>query len=151
MKITLLTPNTLLFGKNRDQVQAVKPVAIRANNLAPLSADTVSFTGRIPSKATNNIGDFLEAQFFEKTCELIGLADNFLDATERVIKRLNHLGFSFDREYCELNPVKSKKSYRSKINRSKDLRVPDTIRDTPPVNVNIPPCDTGYHKAEIHA
>lgn len=129
MKITLLTPNVYLFGKTQENIQTAKS-NMHANNLAPLNADTVSFTGKIPSKATNSIGDFLERQFVEKTLKLIDLAEDFLNSTESAINRLSDLGFSFDRSYCELNPVKSKKSYRSKINRSRDLRVPDTIRDT---------------------
>lgn len=128
MKITLLTPNTFFFSNNRGNSNRIKNA--RANNLAPLSADTVSFTGRIPKPATNTVVDFLEEQFVQKAVQLVSLADDYLAADERVAKRLAHLGFSFDRTYCELNPVKTKKSYRSKISRSKDLKVPDTIRDT---------------------
>ena len=49
---------------------------------------------------------------------------------ESVAFRLKDKGFSFDRAYCELNPVKSPKSYSSKIVRSGKFKVPDTIRAT---------------------
>ena len=131
MNITLLTPKLSLFNQNsKNNRPSLNYSEQISNNLAPLNADTVSFTGKVPRKTTNSITDFLEKQFVRKIAQLSDLADDFLNASEIAARKLNHLGFSIDREYCDLNPVKSKNSYISKIKRSKVLKVPDTIRDT---------------------
>lgn len=93
-----------------------------------LSKDTVSFSGI--GGASSKVSDFLEAQVAADTPRLRRLAITYLDILESVAFRLKDKGFSFDREYCELNPVKSPKSYSSKIVRSGKFKVPDTIRAT---------------------
>lgn len=96
--------------------------------LNTLSKDTVSFSGI--GGASSKVSDFLEAQVAADTPRLRRLAITYLDILESVAFRLKDKGFSFDREYCELNPVKSPKSYSSKIVRSGKFKVPDTIRAT---------------------
>ena len=105
-------------------------VGKRYPNLTPLVADTVSFSGRNVRAATNSIGDCLEAQFVRNATKLNTLAESYLNVLDGVATKLENFGFSFDRKYCELNPVKSSKSYISKILRSQVLKVPDKIRAT---------------------
>ena len=60
------------------------------------------------------------------------LANNFLNACNTNAEKLRAKGmpFSFDMEYNSQFPVKSRKSYESKIERSKSFVVMDPIRDT---------------------
>ena len=101
---------------------------VTAPRLNTLSKDTVSFSGI--GSASSKVSDFLEAQVAADTPRLKRLAITYLDILESVAFKLKDKGFSFDREYCELNPVKSPKSYSSKIVRSGKFKVPDTIRAT---------------------
>lgn len=94
-------------------------------NLRPLKEDKVSFSGN-----GNRISDVVEAQFAKQSPRLKRIAITYLDILESVANELKDKGFSFDRAYCELNPVKSAKSYVSKIERSGSFVVPDTIRST---------------------
>lgn len=101
---------------------------VTSPRLNTLSKDTVSFSGI--GSASSKVSDFLEAQVAADTPRLKRLAITYLDILESVAFKLKDKGFSFDREYCELNPVKSPKSYSSKIVRSGKFKVPDTIRAT---------------------
>ncbi len=101
---------------------------VTSPRLNTLSKDTVSFSGI--GRASSKVSDFLEAQVAADTPRLKRLAITYLDILESVAFKLKDKGFSFDREYCELNPVKSPKSYSSKIVRSGKFKVPDTIRAT---------------------
>lgn len=93
-----------------------------------LASDTVSFSGT--AKKLASIADFVEVQVAADTPRLSRIATTYLDVLESVAFRLKDKGFSFDRDYCELNPVKSPQSYASKIVRSGKFKVPDTIRAT---------------------
>jgi len=94
------------------------------SNLSGLSADTVSFSGK------NKIADFVEKGVSDNMGRLERIATTYLDILESVAGKLKDYGVSFDRAYCELHPVKSPKSYTSKIVRSGSFNVPDAIRAT---------------------
>ena len=99
-------------------------------NLRPLNQDTVSFQGNIAKKAVSTVSEHLKAQIAADSPRLRRIATTYLDVLESVATKLKDKGFSFDREYCELNPVKSPESYTSKVVRSGSFKVPDTIRAT---------------------
>lgn len=92
-----------------------------------LAKDTVSFCG---TPSMSKVSDFVEAQIGAESGRLNRIATTYLDILESVAFRLKDKGFSFDRSYCELHPVKSPESYTSKIVRSGKFKVPDTIRAT---------------------
>lgn len=115
-------PNSTIRRSNQNGLNAK---TASYPNLRPLNKDTVSF-----GSAGFRIADQLEAQFAAQTPRLRRIATNYLDTLEAISLRLKERGFSFDRDYCELNPVKSPASYISKIGRSGSLNVPDTIRAT---------------------
>lgn len=89
-----------------------------------LDRDTVSFT------SSAKISDFMTKSVAENLKRMERIATTYLDVLESVASKLKDDGVSFDRVYCELNPVKSPESYVSKIVRSGDLKVPDAIRAT---------------------
>lgn len=93
-----------------------------------LVKDTVSF-GNI-SRQLTTVADHLQAQIAADSGRLSRIATTYLDVLESVASGLKEKGFLFDRAYCELNPVKSPKSYTSKVVRSGQFKVPDTIRAT---------------------
>lgn len=93
-----------------------------------LNHDSVSFTANQTKLA--KISDFVEVQIENLTPRLKRIATTYLDILESVSFRLKDDSFSFDRVYCEKNPVKSPKSYASKVARSGNFKVPDTIRAT---------------------
>lgn len=104
---------------------------IKPKYLNTLASDTVSFTaeGR-GAKSGSKVSDHLEAQVAADYGRLSRIATTYLDVLESVAFHLKDKGFSFDRDYCELHPVKSPESYTSKIVRSGKFKVPDTIRAT---------------------
>lgn len=89
-----------------------------------LAKDTVSFTG------TSKISDFVAKGVSDNMGRLERIATTYLDVLESVAYRLKDSGFSFDRAYAELHPVKSPESYASKVVRSGTFKVPDMIRAT---------------------
>jgi len=93
-----------------------------------LVKDTVSF-GNTPRQLVT-VADHLQAQIAADSGRLSRIATTYLDVLESVASGLKEKGFLFDRAYCELNPVKSPKSYTSKVVRSGQFKVPDTIRAT---------------------
>lgn len=125
MNIQLLTPK---FNKNSINNTRITGSAGAPAVLYELPADTVCFTGR--NKAVNTIAEHLESRIAADSPRLNRLAVTFLDILESVSFRLQEAGFSFDRVYCELHPVKSPKSYVSKITRSGSFNVPDSVRAT---------------------
>lgn len=123
MNISLLSPNFSNKVQNAQNSHYSNPVM--PSKFSPLKADTVSFSG-----GGAKIVDFLEGQFIADNPRLHRIATTYLDVLESVAFKLKEKGFSFDRAYCELNPVKSPASRTSKIVRSGNLKVPDTIRAT---------------------
>lgn len=101
---------------------------VMPSNLSGLMADTVSFSGA--RRSVSKVADHLEAQVAAECPRLERIATTYLDVLESVAFRLKEKGFSFDRAYCEMNPVKSPESYTSKVVRSGKFKVPDTIRAT---------------------
>lgn len=125
MNIQLLTPKLFTKSQNTQNVQNShysRPVI--PSKLSPLKADAVSFSGGA------KIADFLEGQFIADNPRLHRIATTYLDVLESVAFKLKEKGFSFDRVYCELSPVKSPAARTSKIVRSGSMKVPDTIRAT---------------------
>ena len=125
MNIQSITPSYFVNNSNiyNQHVNANNHIMPKYSNR--LSSDTVSFSGSM-----SKVSDFLEAQIGADTPRLSRIATTYLDVLESVAFRLKDLGFSFDRTYCELSPVKSPKSYTSKVVRSGNFKVPDTIRAT---------------------
>ena len=128
MNILSITPALSRANHLNSINSPVQNKNVTVPKLKTLSKDTVSFSGI--GGASSKVSDFLEAQVAADTPRLRRLAITYLDILESVAFRLKDKGFSFDREYCELNPVKSPKSYSSKIVRSGKFKVPDTIRAT---------------------
>ena len=93
----------------------------------PLAHDTVSF-----GRAKMTMADALEHQLQtpEVTKRMKRLSTIYLDIIESVATKLKYVGVSFDRIYCEQNPIKSPKAYISKVSRSGSFKVPDRIRAT---------------------
>lgn len=129
MNITLLNTPSINYRnnylKNSHNSNTVMP-----STLTGLKADTVTFTSRYNKKSVHTIGDALEAQMEANFPRLQRIATTYLDVLESVAFKLKEFGFSFDRAYCELNPVKSPKSSKSKVIRSSSFKVPDQIRAT---------------------
>ncbi|MDE6138005.1 MAG: hypothetical protein K2F57_00880 [Candidatus Gastranaerophilales bacterium] len=123
MNVNLLSPNFSNRVQNSTKSHYSNPVM--PSKLAPLKADTVSFSGGMAK-----VSDFLEGQFIAESPRLHRIATTYLDVLESVAFKLKEKGFSFDRSYCELSPVKSPAARTSKIVRSGSLKVPDTIRAT---------------------
>lgn len=128
MNILSITPALSRANHLNSINSPVQNKNVTVPKLNALSKDTVSFSGI--GGASSKVSDFLEAQVAADTPRLRRLAITYLDILESVAFRLKDKGFSFDRAYCELNPVKSPKSYSSKIVRSGKFKVPDTIRAT---------------------
>ena len=128
MNILSITPALSRANHLNSINSPVQNKNVTVSKLNTLSKDTVSFSGI--GGASSKVSDFLEAQVAADTPRLRRLAITYLDILESGAFRLKDKGFSFDREYCELNPVKSPKSYSSKIVRSGKFKVPDTIRAT---------------------
>ena len=125
-----ITPNfqsKTSYVQNQNKFKNSAMTMPRYNNA--LTHDTVSFGNSI-SKGGATIADHLEAQVAASAERLLRIATTYLDIVESVAIKLKDKGFSFDRAYCELNPVKSPKSYASKVVRSGSFKVPDTIRTT---------------------
>lgn len=110
---------------------------------APLSQDTVSFGAAKqlakqvvlePVRSGATVGDIIKNKFMNDVGRLTRIATTYLDILESIAVKLKDHGVSFDREYCEKNPVKSPASYMSKIKRSGSFNVPDVIRATLYVN-----------------
>lgn len=99
---------------------------VMPSKLSPLKADTISFSGNGGAK----VYEFLESQFIAENPRLMRIATTYLDVLESVAFKLKEKGFSFDRVYCEMHPVKSPEARTSKIVRSGSMKVPDTIRAT---------------------
>ena len=132
MKINFFTLRYQPLNINQRQNYNTQPPSTQPKlNITP-AFDTVTFSAKNkkPVPATTTFADHLEAQFEAESVRYMRLATTYLDILESVTNALGDKGFSMDREYCELNPVKSAKSYRSKVERSKSLKVPDTIRAT---------------------
>ena len=129
MNITLLNTPSINYRnnylKNSHNSNTVMP-----STLTGLKADTVTFTSRYHQKSVHTIGDALEAQMEANFPRLQRIATTFLDVLESVAFKLKDHGFSFDRAYCELSPVKSPKASKSKVIRSSSFKVPDQIRAT---------------------
>lgn len=124
MNISSITPfqndKRVKFSVNTNSTPLLKPKYSKT-----LTADTVTFSGGM-----TKVSDFIEAQIGADAGRLNRIATTYLDILESVAFRLKDKGFTFDRAYCEQNPVKSPKSYTSKIVRSGKFKVPDTIRAT---------------------
>lgn len=123
MNVNFLIPKFSSSVQNAQNSHYSNPVM--PSKLSPLKADTVSFTG-----SGTKIADFLEGQFIADNPRLLRIATTYLDVLESVAFKLKEKGFSFDRAYCELSPVKSPAARTSKIVRSGSMKVPDTIRAT---------------------
>ena len=130
MNIQLLTPKLNL---NYKKYERMSNASIRPSiPMQGLTKDTVSFTsGKIPMKvASNTISDYIERGVENNMQRMNRIATTYLDVLESIANSLKDVGYSFDRAYCELSPIKSPKSYVSKIARSGSMTVPDAIRAT---------------------
>lgn len=131
MKIQFFTPKMTQLKQNTENSHYSNPVM--PSRLSALKADTVSFSGvgtKYSKKATSTISDYVEKSVESGMARMRRIATTYLDVLESIAISLSRDGFSFDRAYCELSPVKSPKSYVSKITRSGNMKVPDYIRAT---------------------
>ena len=131
MNILAIMPQKLQNTANAQQSQAKHNTGFAIPTYG-LQKDTVSFSGvnKLAQQATNTISDVIEAKVEREKIRMTRIATTYLDALEAIALSLRDDGISFDRAYCELNPVKSAKSYTSKIVRSGSFKVPDAIRAT---------------------
>lgn len=142
MNISLLVPKFAYNQNNRnDKVAPLNRVHCSANNnLSQLRSDTVSFTG-VETKFVKAIGEVknsgstilerLGAHYETvETPRLVRIANTYISTLFTACERLKSRGFSFDLDYNSQHPVKSAKSYQSKIERQKSLKVHDVIRGT---------------------
>ena len=131
MNILAIMPQKLQNTANAQQSQAKHNTGFAIPPYG-LQKDTVSFSGvnKLAQQATNTISDVIEAKVEREKIRMTRIATTYLDALEAIALSLRDDGISFDRAYCELNPVKSAKSYTSKIVRSGSFKVPDAIRAT---------------------
>lgn len=120
MNILPITPNLQTQKNNWKNNRVILPKMVPS-----LAHDTVSFSG-----STTKISDFVAKGVENNMPRLQRIATTYLDVLESVAAKLEKDGVSFDRAYCELNPVKSPESYTSKIVRSGTFTVPDAIRAT---------------------
>lgn len=115
---------TNVSGKNDvNSIAHNRSYGVNGKNLAPLKADTVSFTGY-------PVSDAVELSIEKLSPRYQRLAVTFLDILESISNQFKDFGFSMNRAYCEEHPVKSAESAVSKIRRSGTFKVPDTIRAT---------------------
>ena len=130
MNIQSVTPKFYDF-KNKNNFQNTS-VQKRNTFVSMPSVDTVSFSGVLKSgkPAVNTISDVIAAGIEKNKDRMTRIATTYLDVLESISLSLKKHGFSFDREYCEMSPVKSAESFVSKISRSGSMRVPDAIRAT---------------------
>lgn len=112
------------FKANENNSKAVTAPKFGLTMAKPLLNDTVSF------KATQPVADILEHQLKKDEARMKRIATTYLDMLESMANKLKDYGVSFNRGYCEQNPVKSSKSQISKIKRSGTFIVPDRIRST---------------------
>ena len=84
----------------------------------------------IQFRGGTKIADLVENRVSNNMERLNRIATTYLDVLESVAAKLKDKGVIFVRAYCEQNPVKSPKSYTSKIVRSGSFKVPDAIRAT---------------------
>lgn len=154
MNINFLTPKISNINTVPKVENSHNSTPVMQSKLSPLTADTVSFTG-VKDKATKaasngvkrvigpvqeeiqkrgaTLLDFLGVHY--ETVEMPRyerLANNFLNACNTNAEKLRAKGlpFSFDMGYNSQFPVKSRKSFESKVERSKSFTVYDPIRDT---------------------
>lgn len=131
MRVQFLTPKMTPSLSNSEKSHYSNTVM--PSNLSALKADTVSFTGvgsKFTKRATSTISEYVERGVESNMERMRRIATTYLDVLESIANSLSKDGFSFDRAYCELSPVKSPKSYVSKITRSGSMKVPDSIRAT---------------------
>lgn len=126
MNILPIIPNLQNIKFKNENKNLNNNVVIQPKYYNTLAADTLSFSARSGSK----VSDHLEAQVAADYGRLTRIATTYLDVLESVAFHLKDKGFSFDRIYCEQNPVKSPQAYTSKVVRSGNFKVPDTIRAT---------------------
>lgn len=95
-----------------------------------LSADTVSFTARIPKPKHEHtfFMDALERGYDSAESGLIAKAKEFHGSLKRVAEKLKGLGFEYDEAYNSASPLKKKKNFLDKYERQGSAR--DIIRGT---------------------
>ncbi len=141
MHISLLTPKIFNSRVSQRREDSYSSNTVVQSNLSSLATDTVSFSGTVDKvtqklvqevkRSGNTILDHLGAHYeMVETPRLERLANNYLNASYTASEKLKSRGFSYDMEYNMQQPVKSRSSYESKIERSKSFKVYDTIRDT---------------------
>lgn len=122
MQVMQINPISFINQIKMKQLQCGTSLGLKMQE--PLKQDTISFEGSVKFE-----------QFVEKTAQknnekLLAPATIYMDILESIAMKLQNLGVSFDRNYCEPNAIKSAKSVISKIKRSKTFIIPDRIRGT---------------------
>ncbi len=121
-----ITPKLFNINNSNNNLKAYQsnPNNISGTKLNSLAKDSVSFSGRA------KVEDFIVAQAEAEIPRLTRIATTYFDVLESVAFKLKDKGFSFDRAYCEMSPIKAPDKQASKIKRSGTFKVPDKIRAT---------------------
>lgn len=117
MSLTI-TPNFQIF--NNQQPKNSHNNIVMPSKLSVLKADTVSFgaKSKMLNEVSNTFKDIVMNDYENKIPSYQILSIKFMDTLESVANKLKDFGISFDRTYCEKNPVKGSGSYYSKFLRS---------------------------------
>lgn len=108
--------------KSNDKSQNITVPRFGLTLSQPLSKDTVSFGAKMV------IADAVVRSAEQDMARLKRLGTTFLDVLESIAMKLEPLGVSFNRGYCEANVVKDPKKYISKMKRAGS--VSDKLRAT---------------------
>lgn len=129
MNIQLLTPK---FQFNDNNSKKLHNNSVMSLNQIGLNTDTVSFSGAKEKVVESSITTFKEIMSgdYEKRFRSYNfMANRLMDTLDAVARELEEFGITFDRAYCEKNPVKKAKSFVSKFIRSGEAPL-DRVRST---------------------
>ena len=139
MFINFLTPKISNINTVPKVENSHNSKPVMQSKLSPLTADTVSFTGQDKvvksvvtgaKKSTITLLDILGVQYEMDGPRYKELSKAYHRAIKKACDKLSDLGYKYDDAYNSQSPVKSAESYKSKIQRSKNVTVLDPIRGT---------------------
>ncbi|MBQ8669202.1 hypothetical protein IJ472_05445 [bacterium] len=139
MFINFLTPKISNINTVPKVENSHNSKPVMQSKLSPLTADTVSFTGKDKvvksvvtgaKKSTITLLDILGVQYEMDGPRYKELSKAYHRAIKKACDKLSDLGYKYDDTYNSQSPVKSAESYKSKIQRSKNVTVLDPIRGT---------------------
>ncbi len=128
MNIQLLTPK---FSLNQKELQKTHNRPVMQSNLNDLTADTVSFSGKeqVVKNSVTTFKEIISGDYEKRMPSYHIIANRLMDTLDAVARELAEFGVTFDRAYCEKNPVKKANSFISKLIRSGEAPL-DRVRAT---------------------